>query len=150
MSSDNQKIPRPLGLLATGSSEIWDISLEETISGHDAWFLEIENRGIYLTFQLLRLDSVSDLLRFLDTHFSDATEITPGNWDEESHALTVGTFGPDPVQFVWDNEGFARCFIVLGSHTSTLRWSVHQEEIASLIEALQQVVEELSLPETSP
>jgi hypothetical protein len=150
MNAKYQLSSPPLGLLASGSSQMWEISVEESLAGTAAWFLEIESRTIYLAFQLSRLESVFELRHFLETHYNEAATIDHARWDENIHTLTVGIFGTEPVQFVWDNEGFPRCFIVLGSQISSLRWCVAGEEIPSLIDALQQVIEDLSLPEPSP
>ena len=58
--------------------------------------------------------------------------------------LTLGRFGPAPVSLRWDNEDFARVYLVIGPEAgSTLFWSLAGEDIPAFTEALRQVVDDL-------
>jgi hypothetical protein len=52
--------------------------------------------------------------------------------------LVLGRFGASPVSLIWDDEDFARCFLVVGPQArSTMRVSLYGEDIDQLIQALE-------------
>jgi myo-inositol catabolism protein IolC len=62
----------------------------------------------------------------------------------QDDSLTLGRFGHASVSLVWDTEDFIRCFLVIGPKAkSTLRFSFQEEDIKMLVEALQEVSEDL-------
>ncbi len=127
-----------LGLVANGSSRKWYVAVDETLDGNE-WTLEIDGPQVYLTFQLRDPKVVAEAKRFLQppprsgrAGCGDAGELLLGQFDSTS------------VSLVWDNEGFSRCFLVIGPKAaSTLRLSLEAEDIQMLIEALNQVMEDM-------
>jgi hypothetical protein len=145
MTRDPTPTPDKLGLLANGTSARWDVSVDEYFDRAE-WLLEIEGPQTYLVFQLRELSAVREALDFLRS----APLHTSGNNGRASSAaegaLILGRFGSASVSLVWDNENFPRCFLVIGPKArSTFRLSLDAEDIQMLAQALEQVVEDLSL-----
>jgi hypothetical protein len=137
-----------MGLLANGTSARWHIEINECFN-RDEWEIEIEASHTYLAFQLDDLSTVRAMLDFLRT----GPRLTPPDNGQENvrdvTSLSLGRFGSAAVSLIWDNEDFLRCFLVIGREGySTLRLSFDEEDIGMLIEALEQVVEDL--PNTNP
>lgn len=129
-----------LGLVANGSSRKWDVAVDETPGGNE-WSLEIDRPQVYLTFQLRDPKVVAEARRFLQSPpGSDDT----GREGGEAGELLLGQFDSTSVSLVWDNEGFSRCFLVIGPKAgSALRLSLEAEDVQMLIEALNQVMEDM-------
>ncbi len=132
-----------LGLLANGSSGLWVVSIDETITGLERWFAQIEGPSIQLSFELPSLDIVPKSVRFL-------TPLTKGegvprkdsNGDSE---LVLSKAEQTPVWIVRDDEFDDRCFVIVGHSDHTLvRCSLTYEDLHSLLEALHQVEEDLA------
>src|SRR2546423_952113 len=119
-----------MGLLANGSSACWDIAVDARLD-REEWFLEIDGPRTYLVFQLEGLEVIPRALELLNRA------------REEDGTLTLGRFGSDRVSLVWDNEGFQRCFVVIGQAGSALRLGFEAEDIKMLSEALSQVAADL-------
>ncbi len=124
-----------LGLLANGSSGRWDVAVDESLDEGE-WSLELDGPHTYLAFQLRDLQVVQRALRFLQS--------APSNAPGHEHPLPIGRFGTASVSLVWDNECSRRCFILIGPRArSTLRITLEPEDVRMLVDALQQVVEDL-------
>lgn len=133
------------GLLAHGTSPRWEISVDEGSDGHEL-SLEIEGPQVYLVFRLRDLAVISEAIAFLQ----QTPDATNGKGDHPQRQrnvmeLGLGQFGSVPVSLLWDNEDFPRCFILVGPSTqSALRITFDSSDISMLIEALQQVAEDIS------
>jgi hypothetical protein len=142
----NDKLDKPtggLGLLANGSSALWDVAVDESLD-QDQWFLELDGPETYLVFQLQALNVVPAAIRVLQS----ARQVSPirsrQSKKDDANALVLGRFGSASVSLLKDNEGVPRCFLVVGSKgRSVLRLSLEERDIKMLIEALSQVVEAL-------
>ena len=146
MDSQVMKSINGFGLLASGSSRLWDIAIDESLACENEWSAEIEGPNMYLVFQLHDLEVIYQALDFLQKHLSDTKSqgrlTRTRQWQEDS--LTIGRFGHTSVSLVWDTEDFIRCFLVIGLQAkSTVRFSFQEEDIQMLVEALQEVVQEL-------
>ena len=143
MSQKSDPSSDDLGLLAYGSSGRWDIAVDEALH-RDEWWMEIEGRQTYLTFQLDDLGGIPQVLRFLQA--GPPPKQTPGRHEgeEDGGTIIVGRFGADPVSLLWDNEDFQRCFLVIiAKGGSALRLSLEADDIPMFIEALSRVVAQL-------
>jgi hypothetical protein len=131
------------GLLANGCSARWDITVDESLE-RDEWSLEIDGPQTYLVFQLQDLDVLQRALDFLRAGpGSKQVHGWHGGQDNEG-ALSLGRFGSASVSLAWDNEEVPRCFIVIGPRArSTMRVTLDAEDIKMVIEALDQVVQDL-------
>jgi hypothetical protein len=142
----NEKTDQPaegLGLLAHGSSQRWDIAVDQSLD-RDEWSLEIDGPQAYLVFQLRDLEVIREALRFLKS----GPPLNRGKGRRqggEERALHLGRFGSASVSLLWDNEDFVRCFLVIGPKArSTLRLSLEERDVQMFTEALQQVLNDIS------
>ena len=136
-----------LGLLASGTSSRWDVAVNGFLD-RDEWLIEIEGPQTYLVFQLRELSAVHEALGFLR---AGPGRQSPENGQVNSipeTELALGRFGSAAVSLIWDNEDFPRCFLIAGpKERCTLRLSLYAEDIQMLIQAIEQVVEDLPHPE---
>jgi hypothetical protein len=136
------------GLLASGSSRLWDVEIDESLSRDNEWFAEIEGPATYITFRLKDLTVVPEVIGFLGRHLDKqpVAPITP-----EQQEVALGQFAQgNKVSLVWDNEDFVRCFLVVEAKDwSHFRISLYEDDIKMLREAFEQVQSDLaeSLPE---
>src|SRR5262245_48283667 len=139
MNRELSQVDEGLGLLANGSSGLWDVSVDESLDGRD-WFLEIDGPQTYLIFQLRDLAVIPKALRLLRSWPGSNT--TKGQHDAEGdNTLPLGWFGSFAVSLLWDNEDFPRCFIIVGPQArSTLCLSLEAEDIRMVSDALEQVL----------
>ena len=54
-----------IGLLANGSSGPWEVSVDETISGDERWFAQIEGPSVYVSFEIPSPNIIGEAVRFL-------------------------------------------------------------------------------------
>lgn len=143
-SKQSETRGRGWSLLANGSSGGWDIAVDEERDG-DEWSFQINGPHAYPAFQLEALKLVDAALRFLESGLGSNQISDRHKNAAKEFALTLGRFGSAPVSLRWDNEDFARVFLVIGPKGgSTLLWSLEGEDIPAFIEALRQVVEDIS------
>jgi hypothetical protein len=118
------------GLLACGSAGAWDISIDETVTGPDRWFANIQGPSVNLQFEIASPSMIARALRFLDK--------TAGR------SLRVGTADRWPVTLVWDDEFADRCFLIVGStDRPAVRLTLNGQELAKIKIALRQAGEDL-------
>jgi hypothetical protein len=136
---DTESLTKPRGLLASGACRDWEVAVDESLE-RDEWSLEIEGPRAYLFFRLQGLGKVRDALLFLQAHL----EATGCEERTKEDALLLGRFGSASVSLLWDNEDFKRCFLLIGSKArSTVRFTLEEDDLKQIIEALGQVVSEL-------
>jgi hypothetical protein len=127
-----------LGLVANGSSALWDVAIDETIAGKQRWFASIEGPNGSLYFEIASPQVVEDALRFLERG-PDPRKKARGD------TLRLGKFQRASVTLLWDDEYRDRCFLVLGaSNRPGVRLSLDAQQVAMLLEALRQVREDLA------
>src|SRR5438067_10170353 len=54
-----------LGLLANGSSGRWEVSIDETVSGTERWFAQVEGQSLWLSFEIPSPEIISKVIQFL-------------------------------------------------------------------------------------
>jgi hypothetical protein len=125
-----------LGLLANGSSGRWDVSIDETISGTQRWFAQIEGPSFWLSFEMASPEIISKAIQLL---------ARPQTKSEENEGkLNLGEAQGTPVALVRDDEYTDRCFLIVGpSDSPTVRLAVAGEDWHSLVQALRQVEQDL-------
>jgi hypothetical protein len=140
MNPKNGQPAGELGLAANGSSRKWYVAVDEAID-RDEWSLEIDGPQAYLVFQLRDPQVVSEAARFLQSRPGPKQ---PGGPRGGVGELVLGRFGSASVSLVWDDEGFSRCFLIVGPKArSTLRLSFDAEDVQMLHDALVQATEDL-------
>jgi hypothetical protein len=117
-----------LSLLANGSSGRWDVAVDETTSGPDRWFLQIEGPAASLYFEIPSVDVVSRMLTLLSPHPEDG-----------AGPLSVGTDEGTPVTLVRDDEYSDRFFLIVGPADRPIaRFVIAGTDAAEIAEALRQ------------
>ena len=125
-----------VGLLAHGTSGVWDVSVDESLADPDAHTIEIESPNTYCTFRLRNLDAIRDIIQFLSPQ--------EDNLARTETTLNMGKFGEAEVSLVWDNEDFVRCFIVVnGESNASIRISLLENDVKMLLDAFRQVADSL-------
>jgi hypothetical protein len=130
------------GLLAAGSSGRWDITVNEALD-REEWCLEIDGPQTYLAIRLQDLKHVGAALHFLESgpHAQRASGCDTG----KGRAVSLGRFGSATVSLRWDDEDFPRVFLAIGPEGGcTPLWGLEEEDIRMFVEALRQVVVDLS------
>src|SRR5215831_16414456 len=95
-----------LGLLANGSSGRWEVSIDETISGTERWFAQIEGPSFWLYFEIPSPEIISRVNEFL------ARPVTKS--EETACKFDLGEAQRAPVALIRDDEYKDRCFLVVG------------------------------------
>src|SRR5437870_5016817 len=90
-----------LGLTAFGSDGSWDVAIDETTSGTQQWFAEIEGPSVYLHFEIQSPHVIDKILEFL-------TKQSAQNTGE----IAIGKSKEEPVVLVRDDEFPDRCFLL--------------------------------------
>jgi hypothetical protein len=122
-----------LGLLANGSAGSWEIAIDETTSGPDRWYAQIEGPTASFSFELPSLDIVEKMVRFLEAS------------GKASASLTLSKDKKTPVALVKDDEYADRYFLVVGPIDDPVaRFTLAGSDVVSLGKALQDVKEELT------
>jgi hypothetical protein len=131
-----------LGLLANGSSGPWEISVDETISGTERWFAQIEGTSVYLYFEIHSPNILREAVEFLAPPRDRKSESSTSS---QSHGrLMISKDEGVPVSLVRDDEYEDRCFIVVGPGDSPIvRLSFAGVDLEDLIEALRQVEQDI-------
>src|SRR5438552_785677 len=102
-----------LGLLANGSSGPWEVAIDETTTGADRWFAQIEGPLVSFYFEIPSVDIVSQMLQFLESPLR-ATTPAPVTWSEANGSLTLSKDKKTPVILVRDDEYRDRFFLLVG------------------------------------
>jgi hypothetical protein len=125
-----------LGLLANGSSGPWEVSVDETISGTERWFAQIEGPSVYVSFEIPSPDIVGEAVKFLTSpHDKQKNTASAGG----KCGLSIGKSPGIPVSLVRDDEYEDRYFIIVGQGDSpVVRYSFAGEDLKDLVEALRQ------------
>jgi len=131
-----------LALFANGSSGKWAVDVDQTTSGTDRWFLQIDGPGVHFYFQIAAPEIVMQLLKFLDGELPLAK--TRNRLSEESPVLIIGKERQKPVAVLRDDEYSDRYFFAIGPENSPLvRVTIAGSDLADLRNALRQTKEEM-------
>lgn len=125
-----------VGLVAIGRAGDWEVSVDETTSGADKWFAQIEGPSVYLYFEIASPGVIEEVLRFLDS--PEAPSI------DKRGDIEVGTFNETSVTLLRDDEFADRYFFCIGGiGKATVRISVLGDNLKALSTAVRQVRDEL-------
>ncbi|MGC8644022.1 MAG: hypothetical protein ACP5XB_29535 [Isosphaeraceae bacterium] len=131
-----------LGLLANGSSGPWDVSIDETISGNERWFAQIEGTSICLYFELPSLDMIPEAIRFLAPP-AERVWARAGSSTVKGELL-ISKRTELPVLLVRDDEFEDRFFVVVGQpDRPVVRCSLSSSAARDILEALRQAEKDL-------
>jgi hypothetical protein len=126
-----------MGLLANGSSGPWEVSVDETISGDERWFAQIEGPSVYVSFEIPSPNLIGEAVRFLAPPHDEERE--PISSAKGRGGLCMSKCQRIPVSLVRDDEYEDRCFLIVGPDDSpVVRYSFAGEDLENLLEALRQ------------
>ena len=133
-----------LGLLANGSSGSWEVSIDESVSGTERSFAQIEGPSLWLYFEIPSPDIIPKIIQFLLPPGTKREEMPSCSSRSGGRLLDISEPKETPVSLVRDDEYKDRCFIVVGrSDSPIVRFSVAGEDLNNLVEALRQVEEDI-------
>jgi hypothetical protein len=128
--------------MAIGSSGPWEIAIDQTTSGRDRWFAQIEGPSICLYFEIPALKTIDQAVRFL----SEAPRPPRAGFANSTRngTLALGSSGMTSVGLIRDDEFTDRYFLVVESKGRTVvRLTVAGDDLTHLSGALGQVQEEI-------
>jgi hypothetical protein len=136
-----------IGLLANGTSGTWEVSIDETISGRERWFAQIEGRSVYLYFEIASLDTVIKTRRFLTSDRDGCRRIGESRSTLIKESLRISKAKTTSVTLIRDDEYADRFFFVVGPIASPIvRLSLMGKDVRDLVRALQQIEQDIGVP----
>jgi hypothetical protein len=138
--SDNNE---STGLTAIGSAGGWEVAIDETTSGDQRWFAQIEGPSVYLHFEIESPHVINKVLAFL-TEQKKAGSGSHGTWSQRNGELVIGKSEEEPVTLVRDDEFPDRCFLVAETNMKLIvRVTIGGRDLRLLEKALRQAKEDL-------
>jgi hypothetical protein len=135
--------PATLGLLANGSCGPWRIDVNETTSGPDRWFLQIEGPAVSFDFQIPSPGMIRRISEFL--RLRRPSDGRPGGRGAEACELAIGTGKATPVWLRRDDEFDDRFFLVVGpADAPVVFYTLAGEDVKCVAAALEQAQEDLA------
>ena len=132
-----------IGLMAIGSSGPWEIALDQTSSGRDRWFAQIEGPSVYIHFEIPALKVIAQAIRFLaetQRRVRRGATSSTGNG-----TLPLGSSKAVQVSLIRDDEFTDRYFLSIESKSGTLvRFTLAGKDLMHLTDALRQLNEDMS------
>jgi hypothetical protein len=144
-----EQVPKELpagefGLLANGSSRLWDVAVDESLEQEGALSLEFDGPALYLVLRLRDLAVIPEAVDFLQRLLSAAESTEPRQRTVDGDTLSLGSFNSSPVLLIADDELPARCFVVIGPEAkSTMRLTLQREDVEMILNALRQLAADL-------
>ena len=135
------KNDEPVGMIANAVSETWDVALDQTVSGIQKWFAQIEGPSVYLYFQIESPCVIRQAVTFIGTRKLRRKIKDVPTRDCE---LMLGKFAGVPVSIIRDDESSSRCFLSIGhSGNSFAQFKVSGIELKRFTDALAQLADEV-------
>jgi hypothetical protein len=132
-----------LGLTAIGSAGGWEVAIDETTSGAQRWFAQIEGPSVYLSFEVQSPSVIDKLIEFL-TNQPKGRKGSHGLSAQGNCKLVIGKTKDEPVALVRDDEFPDRCFLVVETKRKlVVRVTLDGTDLKSLVNALRQAKEDL-------
>jgi len=127
-----------LGLAACGRDGDWAIDIDESISGAQKWFLQIEGRSVYLDFPIRSPRVIEKMLDFLTAQQAEK----PGS--SQNARMAIGKDKDEPVVLLRDDEFTDRFFFLVRTRAGLVfRFTIGGPDLISLVNALRQAKEVL-------
>jgi hypothetical protein len=134
---------KTLGLLANGSSGQWDVAIDETTSGVERWFVQIEGPIVSFYFEITSPKVVEKMIQF----FEERTKKPHNKSTGKNCSLSIGESEGSPVTLVKDDEQADRYFLLVGLENRPMaRFTLAGADVVSLTSALRQAKEDLEEP----
>jgi hypothetical protein len=135
------------GLVANGSLDGWDVSIDETTEGPQRWFVQIDGPACYLYFRVWHPDVIQSTLDFLRGHLCP-DQCHDNNKRSSRRAqpreLELSDLDGMSISLLWDVEAKGRCVILIrGNGEFVSRVTIESSESAKLAGSLEQVRDQL-------
>ncbi len=131
-----------IGLMAFGSSGPWEIAIDQTTSGTDRWFAQIEGPSVYLYFEIPALGSIDQAMEFLVCCPGKAGR-NPVH-EAQAGTLRLAAGKSMQVNLVRDDEFNDRYFLVIKpKHGLSIRFTLTGDDLKNVVNALRQSKEDL-------
>src|SRR5437588_11293673 len=92
-----------VGLTAIGSAGGWKVAIDETTSGPQKWFAQIEGHSVYMNFAVHSPDVIDKMLDFLTQRRTNEKGLQ-GSTAEPNGEIVIGGSKEEPVILVRDEE----------------------------------------------
>jgi hypothetical protein len=127
------------GVLALGTSGQWEIEIDETTSGKDRWFVQLEGPSIYFYFEIPSLRILDDVIAYLGNKTArDKSKL------DKNGRLLIGGDKRTPVFLARDDEYADRVFLVVGSNPNhMLHYTISGTDIEEIAAAFRQAKEDI-------
>lgn len=130
-----------IGLVAGARVRSWSIEIDQTVSGDERWFAQIEGPAAYLYFEIASVAAIEQPARL----FAERVAGKDSTRASQAMSIELGSFAGRPVSLLFDDEFADRCFFhIADDGVSTIRFSVAGTDFVDLAAAIQQVAGELN------
>ncbi len=131
------------GLVANGSAGSWDVALDETLTGPQRWFLQIDGPSCYLYLQVKHPRTIEETLDFLGRCLEAGDpRSTPSSAPRTE--LEISRYGGLTVTLILDHEAEQHCIVLIaGKNEFCSRIGLSQTDLQAIVSALHQVRDEL-------
>ncbi|MCI0359704.1 MAG: hypothetical protein L0211_14605 [Planctomycetaceae bacterium] len=127
-----------VGQLACGSSEDWEVSINQTLGARPHYALELDGPREYIRFRLINRQTVGLIHDYLSRVAGVANVSDDGS-------LVIGATGQSQVLLAWDDEFADRCFLIVGHGSNTLvRITFLERDVQAIREALSQALSDMA------
>ncbi|HVC94250.1 MAG TPA: hypothetical protein VND64_11195 [Pirellulales bacterium] len=131
-----------IGLMAFGSSGLWEIAIDQTTSGTDRWFAQIEGPSVYLYFEIPSLGIIDQAMEFLACCPGKAGRNPAHN--SQGGTLPLGASKSMQVNLIRDDEFSDRYFLVIEpKHELSIRFTLTGDDLKNVENALLQAKDDL-------
>ena len=138
-----RKIQKSYGLVANGSAGSWQVDVDETLTGSQQWFAQIQGPTCYLCFEIKHPRSMAEILALLTIHLRRNQSRTHALENARTE-LKLARCGLHEVEILCEPEAPNRCFILVkGDDQFRLRATLSRRDVESLAAALEQVCQML-------
>jgi hypothetical protein len=134
---------RCIGLLANGASGQWEVAIDETTTGADRWFAQIEGPSISFYFEIPSVAIVARMLQFLQPSL-EGKKHSSNHAGQQTGGLVLTKDKKMPLTLIRDDEYEGRFFLVMGQMDSPMvRYTLTGKDATQIADALRQVMEDL-------
>lgn len=114
--------------------------MDESTSGPNRWFVQIEGPTTYCSFEIPSPATIREALIFL---VGRPAENPPAGSSAPNDSLLIGKYPNTSVVLIRDDEYTDRYFLLIDSDAALTRLSIAGQDLTDFTEALRQVVEDI-------
>jgi hypothetical protein len=135
-----QETKEGVGLLALGTSGPWEVAIDESLSGPQRRFVQIEGPFVYLYFEITSVEVLRNAHAFLANSSRNAR---PKSF-EKNGALPIAKTAGTQISLTRDDEDNERYFLVIEAKSGLhLQLTVIDRDLSHIVSALRDVLDDL-------